>query len=151
MAENKIINIKNKKASFEYSFLDKYVAGIQLTGTEIKSIRESKANISDAYCVFKENELWVKSLHISEYKEGSYNNHEPKRDRKLLLKKRELHNIKNETKDKGITIIPLRIFINDKGLAKLEIAVSKGKKNYDKREDLKEKDAKREIDRAMKY
>ena len=90
-------------------------------------------------------------IHISEYKEGSYNNHAPKRDRKLLLKKRELHNIKNETKDKGITIIPLRIFINDKGLAKLEIAVSKGKKNYDKREDLKEKDAKREIDRAMKY
>lgn len=151
MAENKIINIKNKKASFEYSFLDKYTAGVQLTGTEIKSIRDSKANISDAYCVFKENELWVKSLHISEYKEGSYNNHEPKRDRKLLLKKRELSNIKNETKDKGITIIPLRIFINDKGLAKIEIAVSKGKKNYDKREDLKEKDAKREIDRAMKY
>ena len=151
MAENKIINIKNKKASFEYSFLDKYTAGVQLTGTEIKSIRDSKANISDAYCVFKENELWVKSLHISEYKEGSYNNHEPKRDRKLLLKKRELNNIKNETKDKGITIIPLRIFINDKGLAKIEIAVSKGKKNYDKREDLKEKDAKREIDRAMKY
>ncbi len=150
MAEQKSINIKNKKASFEYAFIDKYSAGMQLTGTEIKSIRESKANISDAYCFFKDNELFVKNLHISEYKEGSYNNHEPKRDRKLLLNKRELEKIKNETKDKGITIIPLRIFINEKGLAKIEIAVSKGKKNYDKREDLKEKDAKREIARAMK-
>lgn len=151
MAENKIINIKNKRASFEYEFLDKYVAGIQLTGTEIKSIRESKLNLSDGYCVFINNELWVKNIHISEYKEGSYNNHIPKRDRKLLLNRTELRKIQNETKDKGITIIPTRLFINDKGLAKLEIAVAKGKKLYDKREDIKEKDAKRQMERVGKY
>jgi SsrA-binding protein len=145
------INIKNKKASFEYEFLDKFIAGIQLTGTEIKSIRESKINLSDGYCIFRENELWLKNVHISEYKEGSYNNHEPKRDRKLLLNRQELNKIKNKTKDKGITIIPIKVFISSKGLAKIEIAVSKGKKLFDKREDIKEKDAKRQLDRALKH
>lgn len=145
-----IINIKNKRASFEYEFLDIYTAGIQLTGTEIKSIRENKANITDGFCVFIKGELWVRNVHIAEYKEGSYNNHEPKRDRKLLLNKTELRKLANKTKDKGLTIIPLRLFINDKGLAKLEIALAKGKKIYDKRESLKEKDAKRQIERSTK-
>lgn len=144
------INIKNRKASFEYSFLDKYIAGIQLTGTEIKSIRDSKANIADAYCTFINNELWVRNMHISEYKEGTYNNHEPKRDRKLLLQASELKKLSGKLKDKGLTIIPLRMFINEKGYAKLEIALAKGKKVYDKREDLKKKDANREIERRMK-
>jgi SsrA-binding protein len=144
------ISIKNKKASFEYEFLDVYTAGIQLTGTEIKSIRDSKANISDAYCTFVNGELYVRNMHISEYKEGSYNNHEPKRDRKLLLNKTELKKLSGKLKDKGLTVIPLKMFINQKGLAKLEIALAKGKKLYDKRESLKEKDAKRQIDRSMK-
>ena len=145
-----IINIKNKRASFEFEFLDIYVAGIQLTGTEIKSIRESKANITDGFCIFIKGELWARNIHIAEYKEGSYNNHEPKRDRKLLLNKTELRKLANKSKDKGLTIVPLRLFINSKGLAKLEIALAKGKKLYDKRESLKEKDAKRQIDRSLK-
>ena len=145
-----IINIKNKRASFEFEFIDIYVAGIQLTGTEIKSIRESKANITDGFCIFIKGELWARNIHIAEYKEGSYNNHEPKRDRKLLLNKTELRKLANKSKDKGLTIVPLRLFINAKGLAKLEIALAKGKKLYDKRESLKEKDAKRQIDRSLK-
>lgn len=144
------IQIKNRKASFEYSFLDKYVAGLQLTGTEIKSIREGKANIADGYCTFVKHELFVRNVHISEYKEGTYNNHEPKRDRKLLLQANELKKLQNKLKDKGLTIVPLRIFINERGFAKLEIALAKGKKLFDKRQDLKQKDAKREIDRKMK-
>jgi SsrA-binding protein len=143
------INIKNRRASFEYSFLDKYVAGIQLTGTEIKSIREAKANISDGFCVFADDELYVRNMHISEYTQGTYNNHEPKRDRKLLLTKHELKKLSGKLKDKGLTIVPLRLFINEKGLAKMEIALAKGKKLYDKREDLKQKDAKREIARKI--
>ncbi|HET6243430.1 MAG: SsrA-binding protein SmpB [Bacteroidetes bacterium] len=145
-----IINIKNRRASFEYEFLDVYVAGIQLTGTEIKSIRDSKANITDGFCIFLKDELWARNIHIAEYKEGSYNNHEPKRDRKLLLNKGELKKLANKTKDKGLTIVPLRLFINNKGFAKLEIALAKGKKLFDKRESLKEKDTKRQIDRLLK-
>jgi SsrA-binding protein len=146
----KEVNIKNRKASFEYSFIDKYEAGIQLTGTEIKSIREGEANIADAFCTFYNDELFVRNMHISAYKEGTYNNHEAKRDRKLLLNKKELKKLSGKLKDKGLTIVPLRLFIADSGYAKLEIALSKGKKSYDKREDLKSKDAKREMDRRMK-
>lgn len=137
--------IKNKKAGFEFQLLESYTAGIQLTGTEIKSIRAGKANLSDSYCIFENEELWVKSMHISEYKEGSYNNVEPKRQRKLLLTKKELHKLHQKVKVKGLTIIPVKLFINERGFAKLEIALAKGKKFHDKREDLKLKDARREM------
>lgn len=149
--ENKFkdIYIKNRKAGFEFAFLEKHIAGIQLTGTEIKSIRLGMANLSDAYCIFSNGELWVKNLHISEYKEGTYNNHDPKRDRKLLLKKQELKKLSGKLIDKGLTIIPIALFINDRGFAKLEIALSKGKKSFDKREDIKEKDIKREYARKL--
>lgn len=140
------INIKNKKASFEYFLLDRYTAGIQLTGTEIKTIREGKVSIVDSYCVFINNELFVKNMHIAEYTFGTYNNHKPKRDRKLLLNKRELRKIENKLKDQGTTLIPTYLFINKKGLAKLEIAIAKGKKLFDKRETLKQKDTQREIE-----
>jgi len=145
------VNIKNKKAGFEYHLVDKYVAGIQLTGTEIKSIRNSKASVGEAYCVFVKSELFIRNMHIAEYDPGSYNNHEPKRDRKLLLNRLELDKLKKKLKNKGVTIVPVRLFINDKGLAKLEIALAEGKKLYDKRQDLKSKDDKRAMDRAMKY
>lgn len=144
------VNIKNKKASFEYILLDKYVAGIQLTGTEIKSIRNNKANIADAYCIFIENELWVKQMHIAEYTHGNIHNHVPKRDRKLLLNRKELRKLSKKLRDKGLTIVPTRLFISESGYAKLEIALAKGKKLYDKREDMKQKDAKRDMDRVMK-
>ena len=142
------INIKNKKAAFEFYLLESFTAGMQLTGTEIKSLREGKANLTDAYCLFAENELFIKNLHIAEYSFGSHYNHEPKRDRKLLLNKRELKKILNKTNEKGLTIIPTLLFINEKGLAKLEIAIAKGKKLYDKRETLKSKDTQREMDRG---
>ena len=146
----RLINIKNKKASFEYHLLEKYTAGIQLTGTEIKSIRAGKASIAEAFCIFIRNELWVKGMHVAEYTHGNINNHEPKRDRKLLLNRKELNKLLKKLKEKGQTIIPTRLFINDKGLAKLEIALGKGKKLYDKREDIKQKDAKRELGRELK-
>ena len=140
------IDIKNRRASFEYSFIEKYIAGIQLTGTEIKSIRSNQANISDAYCVFINDELYVKHMHIAEYDKGTYNNHEPKRDRKLLLQAKEIKKLKSKLQDVGVTIIPTRLFINEKGYAKLEIALAKGKKLHDKRESIKERD----IDRQLK-
>jgi SsrA-binding protein len=142
------INIKNRRASFEYHFLDNYTAGIQLTGTEIKSVREGKVNLTDGFCIFIDNELWLKNVHIAEYKEGTYNNHEPKRPRKLLLNRQELKKLQNKLKEQGLTIIPTRMFINEKGFAKIDIALAKGKKLYDKREDLKLKDAKRQIARS---
>jgi len=142
------ISIKNKKASFEYHFITTYTAGIILSGTEVKSIREGKANLTDSYCVFVDGELYVKNLHISEYKQGSYNNHEPKRMRKLLLEKIELRKIQSKLKDKGTTIIPVQLFFNERSYAKLEIAVAKGKKLYDKRESLKEKDVRRQMQRT---
>ncbi|MDP4265902.1 MAG: SsrA-binding protein SmpB [Bacteroidota bacterium] len=145
-----VINIKNKKAEFEYYLINKFTAGIQLTGTEIKSIRMGHANLTDSYCLFIKGELWVKNMHISQYSEGTYNNHEPKRDRKLLLTKRELRKLELKLKDQGVTIIPTLLFINEKGLAKLEIALAKGKKLYDKRETMKSKDAKREMEKRMK-
>lgn len=150
MAFSKNISIKNKKAGFEYFLLEKFTAGLVLTGTEIKSIREGKANITDAYCVVLEGELYVKNMHINEYTFGNYNNHEPKRDRKLLITKRELRKIVVKLKDIGITIVPTLLFINEKGLAKLEIAVAKGKKLYDKRENIKQNDVRREMERGGK-
>ena len=143
------VNIKNRKASFEYQFIDKYVAGIMLLGTEIKSIRNNQANISDAHCVFMEEELFVKNLHIAEYSHGGKSNHEPKRARKLLLNRQELNKMIGKVKEKGMSIIPISLFINDKGKAKLEIALAKGKKVYDKRESIKEKDLKRDIAREQ--
>jgi len=143
------VNIKNRKASFEYQFIDKYVAGIMLLGTEIKSIRNNQANISDAHCVFMEEELFVKNLHIAEYSHGGKSNHEPKRARKLLLNRQELNKMIGKVKEKGMSIIPIRLFINDQGKAKLEIALAKGKKIYDKRESIKEKDLQRDIAREQ--
>jgi SsrA-binding protein len=144
------INIRNKKATFDYEIIEKYVAGIQLAGTEIKSIREGKASLVDSYCYFVKGELWVKGMHVAEYFYGTYNNHQPSRERKLLLTKKELSKIERKTKESGLTIIPLRLFINERGLAKLEIALARGKKRHDKRETLKLKDAKREMDRQRK-
>ncbi|QGY42352.1 SsrA-binding protein SmpB [Maribellus comscasis] len=144
------INIKNRKVTFEYELIERFTAGMQLLGTEIKSIRNGKANLSDSYCQFYGSELYVKNLHISEYEMGTHNNHEAKRDRKLLLNRKELQKMEKKVKESGHTIVPVKLFINDRGLAKLEIALAKGKKVYDKRESLKQKDAKREIDRMMK-
>jgi SsrA-binding protein len=144
------IKIKNKRISWEYFLIEKLVAGIVLTGTEIKSIRNGKANLSDSFCVFEEGELFVRSMHIAEYVYGTYNNHLAKRDRKLLLTARELKKLNIKVKEKGMTLVPVTLFINERGLAKLEIALAKGKHFYDKRESLKEKDTKREIDRHLK-
>ena len=144
----KVVNIKNKKASFEYEFLDLYTAGIALRGTEIKSIRQQKVNIGDAYCYVHDNAIWVKNLHISQYGDGTYLNHDPLRERKLLLKKKEINKISKKLDDQGITVVPVRLFINDRGFAKMELAVARGKKLYDKREDLKEKDIKRELSKV---
>ena len=143
------IRIENKRARFEYIILDRYTAGIQLFGTEIKSIRESKASLADSYCQFVGSELFAKQMHIAQYQFGSYANHEVFRDRKLLLTKRELRKLQKATKDTGKTIIPLKMFINDKGLAKLEIALCQGKHSYDKRQALREADDKREMSRAL--
>jgi SsrA-binding protein len=142
--------IKNKKAYFEYHIQDKYVAGIKLLGTEIKSIREGKANLNDAFCTFIDGQLYVRNLHISEYSYGSFYNHEAKRDRVLLLHKKELKKLQTRTEEKGFTIVPLAIFINERGFAKLEIALAQGKKAFDKRETMKERDAKIELNRVMK-
>lgn len=145
------INIKNKRATFDYELLETFTAGIVLTGTEIKSIRLGKAGLTDTYCFFERNELWVRNMNISEYFYGSYNNHAARRDRKLLLTKKELKKIQRLVKETGYTIVPIRLFINDRGLAKINIAVVRGKKQYDKRQSLKEKDDKRMMDRMMKY
>lgn len=141
------IEIRNKRAAFEYFLVDEIVAGIMLTGTEIKSIRLGKANIADAYCAFQGEELFIKNMNITEYEYGTYNNHDPRRDRKLLLTARELSKLKTKLNERGFTLIPVLLFINDKGLAKLKIALAKGKKLYDKRETLKTKDVQRDIDR----
>lgn len=143
------VNIKNRKASYEYQFIDKYVAGIMLLGTEIKSIRNNQANLSDAYCVFVDDELFVRNLHIAEYNSAGYANHRPKRERKLLLNRQELNKILAKVKEKGNTVVPIRLFINEKGKCKLEIALAKGKKIYDKRESIKAKDLKRDMQREQ--
>jgi SsrA-binding protein len=144
------IVIRNKKASHDYEYLEKFVAGIKLSGTEIKSIRLGKAALADSYCFFSKGELFIRGMHISEYWWGNLNNHEPLRERKLLLTARELHKIERKVKESGLTIIVIKVFINDRGLAKAEIAIAKGKKEYDKRETLKRKDAGREMDRLRK-
>lgn len=150
MAISSQVNIKNKRASFDYHLLDRYVAGIQLLGTEIKSIREGKANINDSFCTFFEDGLYIRNMHIAEYSHGSFYNHEAKRDRKLLLTKKELKKLKEKGEEKGFTIVPLRIFISERGYAKVEIALAQGKKDYDKRESIKERETKRELDRVTK-
>ena len=144
------INIKNRRASFDYIVNETFTAGIVLTGTEIKSIRQSKASLVDTYCTFINEELWVKNMHVAEYFYGSYNNHVARRDRKLLLERKELRKLKETVKNPGFTIVPMRLFINEKGLAKLVIALARGKHEYDKRESLKERDDKREIDRMKR-
>ncbi len=144
------INIKNKRASFDYAFIDTYTAGIVLTGTEIKSVRLGKASLVDTFCYFSHGELWVKNMHIAEYFYGSYNNHNARRDRKLLLQRKELEKLERESKDPGFTIVPVRMFINEKGLCKVVIALAKGKKEFDKRQTLREKDDKREMARMFK-
>lgn len=141
------VNIKNKKASFEYHFLDKFIAGIVLQGSEIKSIRDGKVNLQASYCVVKNEELFVRELHISPYEQASYLNHEPKRERKLLLSKREIKKLEAKSQEKGLTIVPVRLFVTNKGLAKLEIALAQGKKLHDKRHDIKEKDLKKDLQR----
>lgn len=144
------IQIKNKRAYFDYNIIEKYNAGLALLGTEIKAIRQGKANMTDAFCMFIGNVLYVRNLHISEYSHSSFHHHDIKRDRILLLQKKELKKLKFRSEEKGYTIVPLRIFTNERGFAKIEIALAQGKKEYDKRDSLKDKDSKREMDRAMK-
>lgn len=144
------VNIKNKKAHFNYEISDTFTAGMVLTGTEIKSIRDGKASLTDTYCMVENGEVWVKNMHISEYFYGSYNNHSVKRDRKLLLNKKEISRIAKAADEPGYTIVPIRILINDRGYAKLVIGIGKGKKQYDKRQSIKEREDKRNIDRFFK-
>ena len=144
------MEIKNRQAYFEYHIDDKYVAGMALTGTEVKSLREGKATFNDSYCIFQQKELWLRSFHISEYSHGTVNNHDPIRERKLLLNRRELKKLESRIKEKGYTIIPLRLFFNEKNIAKLEIGLARGKKIHDKRETIKQRDTEREIKRYVK-
>jgi len=149
--KNSPVNIKNKKAAFEYFFIDTLTAGIVLTGTEIKSIRAGKASLVDSYCFITNEEIWVRGMSVSPYFYGSYNNHEMKRDRKLLLTRREIRKLQSATKQTGYTIVPLLVFIDEHGRAKMDIALCKGKKAFDKRQTLKEKEDRREMDRAIKH
>lgn len=144
------VNIKNKRARFDYEISDTFIAGIVLTGTEIKSIRDGKASLTDTYCMVENGEVWVKGMNISEYFYGSYNNHVAHRDRKLLLSKKEIEKLKKVSDDVGFTIVPMRVFINDRGLAKMQIGVGRGKKQYDKRQSIREREDKRNIDRMFK-
>ena len=146
----KDINIQNKKARFNYEIGDTYTAGIVLTGTEIKSIRDGKASLVDSYCLIENGEVWVKQMNVSEYFYGSYNNHVARRDRKLLLNRKEIAKLQKASENPGFTIVPLRVFINDRGLAKMVIGVGRGKKEYDKRQTLRERDEKRQLDRLFK-
>ena len=145
------INIKNKRATFDYEILEEWVAGVVLVGTEIKSIRAGKASLVDTYCYFDRGELWIRGVNIAEYAWGTCNNHTPRRDRKLLLTARELQKLERASQDKGLTIVGLRLFLTERGLAKIAIGLARGRKAYDKREYLKENDAKREMDKAMKH
>lgn len=144
------VNIKNKKAYFEFEIIDKYDAGIVLRGSEIKSVRDAKVSMSDAYCYFKDEELWIKNLNISEFKQATVWQHEPLRIRKLLLQKKEINKLLAKVKERGFTIIPLRMYLNEHGLAKMEIALARGKKVHDKRESIKAKDEKRDLDRSLR-
>ena len=150
MSKVQAVSISNRKASFHYFISETWEAGLILTGTEIKAIREGKANLNDAYCFFRDNELWVKNMHISAYEFGGYSNHEPKRDHKLLLHRHQLRKMQSKLREKGVTVIPVRCFINERGYAKLEIGLARGKKMFDKRETIKQAEAKREIGRMMK-
>jgi SsrA-binding protein len=141
------INIKNRKARFEFEILETFRAGMVLKGSEIKSIRLGKASLQEGYCYIEKGELWIKNMHIAEYEQGGYANHEPRRKRKLLLKKQEIEKLQKKTEEKGLTIVPLRLYISSRGFAKMEVGLAKGKKIYDKRQDIKKKDMKREIER----
>ena len=145
-----MIEIKNRSAYHEFFIDNKYEAGMMLLGTEVKSMREGKVSFNDSYCLVHKGELWLKSLHIAEYSHGNLNNHDPLRDRKLLLRKREIQKIESKLKEKGYTLIPLRIYFNEKGLAKMELGLAKGKKLHDKRESIKQKDVEREMKRYLK-
>lgn len=151
MSKQKEINILNRKAEYEYFFVERYEAGIVLLGTEIKSIRAGNANIKEAYCFIKGGELFIRNMHISEYKHGTVNNHDPIRVRKLLLTKQELKKLHKKIKEKGFTIVPTRIFMSERGFAKVEVALARGKKSYDKRNTIKERENKRELNRIQKY
>ena len=150
MLDPERIKVKNKRAYFEYEILDKYEAGLKLLGTEIKAIRHGKAAVSEAYCFFHKGELFVKNMHIGEYTKGNINNHEPTRTRKLLLTKKELRRLEDKKKEKGLTIVPLRLFINNRGYAKLQVGLAKGKKTHDKRQTIKARESKRQVDRILK-
>jgi len=150
MADYKNINIRNKRATFDYEILEEYVAGVVLVGTEIKSVRLGKVALTDSYCYFSEGELWIRGVNIAEYAWGACNNHTPKRDRKLLLNRKELNKLERSLQDRGLTVVGLRLFLNERGLVKIVIGLAKGRKSYDKREYLKENDAKREMDKVMK-
>lgn len=150
MSDFKNINIRNRRATFDYAIIEEYTAGIVLVGTEIKSIRMGKASLTDSYCYLERGELWIRGVNIAEYHWGTCNNHIPKRDRKLLLNAKELNKLGRSLQDKGLTIVGLRMFLNERGFAKVVIGLAKGRKSYDKREYLKENDAKREMDKAMK-
>jgi len=148
--KDKKVEIVNRKAAFDYHFLAEFEAGMILTGTEIKSIREGEVSLKDAYCVFRKGELFVRSLYIAEYKYGNYNNHETRRMRKLLLHRRELKKLERKVKEKGFSIVPYRLYISERGLAKLEVKLAQGKKSYDKRDTIKERESKRDLDRMKK-
>ncbi len=150
MADYKTINIRNKRATFDYEILEEFVAGIVLAGTEIKSIRLGKASLTDSYGYFDRGELWIRGMNVAEYHWGTCNNHVPRRDRKLLLSRRELGRLQRALQDKGLTVVGLRLFLNERGLAKVVVGLARGRKSYDKREYLKENDARREMDKAMK-
>ena len=150
MADYKNVNIRNKRATFDYEIIEEYIAGIVLVGTEIKSLRLGKASLVDSYCYFERNELWIRNVNIAEYTWGTCNNHTPKRDRKLLLNRKELDKLQRSLQDRGLTVVGLRIFLNERGLAKVAIGLARGRKSYDKREYLKANDARREMDKAMK-
>ena len=150
MADYKNVNIRNKRATFDYEIIEEYIAGIVLVGTEIKSLRLGKASLVDSYCYFEQNELWIRNVNIAEYTWGTCNNHVPKRDRKLLLNRKELNKLQRSLQDRGLTVVGLRLFLNDRGLAKVAIGLARGRKSFDKREYIKENDAKREMDKAMK-
>ena len=150
MSQNSNINIKNRKATFDYEIIETFTAGIVLTGTEIKSLRQGKAGLSDTYCMVENHELWVKNMYIAEYSYGSYNNHTTHRDRKLLLTRKELSKIAKAAEQPGYSVVPLRVFINERGLAKMVFAVARGKKLYDKRQSIKDREDKRNLDRMFK-
>jgi len=150
MADYKNINIRKKRATFDYEIIEEYVAGVVLVGTEIKSIRLGKAALTDSYCYFEDGELWIRGVNIAEYAWGTCNNHVPRRDRKLLLNRKELDKLQRSLQDRGLTVVGLRMFLNDRGLVKIVVGLARGRKAYDKREYLKENDARREMDKAMK-